>query len=315
MHKIAVGPILNQPSWRWVGFDVARELGKYYSIELFRRDGIIPDVDLVFVVKHPPPTRFARELRARGKKLVYAPIDYFSTTERLCHHRESLQLCDLIVSHCERLNSYLDEYAKVQYIDHHGRSTLTDLPSYREDGFVLWIGQICYVPWLLFHLSKYPIPFAIKILTGMRSESGISAAQKLASKLKIEFSMSVNSICGYSASEWTEYRQYELMSQCKAAIDIKGGGGEFGQQTKPATKVQQFVSSGIPCAVNPDSYSAEYFLTRDFNVASPDEQERWFSRGYWEETQEVAKVFRPFISLPYIGKQYRSAFEHVLSFS
>ena len=62
---------------------------------------------------------------------------------------------------------------------------------------------------------------------------------------------------GYAIETWSERRQEEMMRECKAALDAKAT-NRFNQYYKPPTKAQQFVASGIPFAVNFESYSAEY---------------------------------------------------------
>ena len=101
------------------------------------------------------------------------------------------------------------------------------------------------------------------------------------------------------------------MRECKAALDAKAT-SRFNQYYKPPTKAQQFVASGIPFAVNPESYSAEYFRTRGFDVASPADADRWFSRRYWEETQDWSGRLRAEASLEAVGERYRQLIEAVL---
>lgn len=71
---------------------------------------------------------------------------------------------------------------------------------------------------------------------------------------------------GHRALPWSERRQREMMRACKAAFDVKHT-ALFSQRHKPPTKGQQYVASGIPCALNPESYSAEYFRRRGFDPA------------------------------------------------
>ena len=96
-----------------------------------------------------------------------------------------------------------------------------------------------------------------------------------------------------------------------AAIAAVGAVPLAGQTAaaKPAAKAQQYVASGVPVAVNSDSYSAEYFLTRGFEVASPDDTDRWLSREYWEETHAAGERLRAATSLEAVAARYRELIE------
>ena len=99
------------------------------------------------------------------------------------------------------------------------------------------------------------------------------------------------------------------MRECKAAIDLKQL-NIFNQYYKPPTKAQKYVTSGIPFAINPGSYSEEYFRARGFQVASPVEPERWLSRSYWEQTRKFGLELRASTSLEAVGKRYRDLIDH-----
>ena len=107
---------------------------------------------------------------------------------------------------------------------------------------------------------------------------------------------------GISFPLWSEEEQIQLLGEAKAGLDIKGN--DFHQMTKPPTKIQQFVASGVPSAVNRDSYSWEWFHGRGFDLADPDDEERWFSRRYWEETREFGTDLRDEISKSSVVSSY-----------
>ncbi len=103
--------------------------------------------------------------------------------------------------------------------------------------------------------------------------------------------------------QWNERLQFELMQDCKAAIDIKGC-SNFNQLMKPPTKAQKYIASGIPFAINTDSYSTEYFLKYNFNICSPI-SEKWFTEAYWEQTQICGKKLRVDTSIESVGLFYK----------
>jgi hypothetical protein len=223
-----------------------------------------------------------------------------------------LGACDLILAHCERLITYFQAFAPAAYVDHHGKYTLAETIPYREKGYVLWIGQLTHAPWVLRYLAKEPIPYEVRLLTRLKDDRGRSRAAALAEHLGIQCDITDHWIGPFRAFNWNEVVQNRMMRECKAALDIKGGAEDFSQWTKPATKAQKYVSSGIPVALNQDSYSAEYFRSRGFPLASPSE-ERWFTRAYWEETQAAARVLRPRLALEAVALRYRELFDKVLN--
>ena len=57
-----------------------------------------------------------------------------------------------------------------------------------------------------------------------------------------------------------------------AAIDIKGD--DFRSRHKPPAKAIDFIASGVPLAMNPDSSMVEHLARMGFDVASPLDTER-----------------------------------------
>jgi hypothetical protein len=103
-----------------------------------------------------------------------------------------------------------------------------------------------------------------------------------------------------------------MMEECKAAIDIKYT-NDFNQNTKPPTKAQKFVSSGIPFSINKNSYSFEYFQKRNFSLAEPVNQERWFSEEYHSETIKFASMLRQETSIEVVGRKFKEIIDAVVS--
>jgi hypothetical protein len=167
-----------------------------------------------------------------------------------------------------------------------------------------------YVPYLLRWLAEHPIEREVRILTDLDSERGWARAHGTAAQLglSIELSRAPTAIAGHPACQWSERRQLEMMRACKAALDVKHT-VLFNQHHKPPTKAQQFVASGIPCAVNPEAYSAEYFRSRGFDPASPDDPARWLSRDYWEETRRAGARLRRETSIEAVAARYRELIE------
>jgi hypothetical protein len=67
--------------------------------------------------------------------------------------------------------------------------------------------------------------------------------------------------------EWTPQRQLGLTAGARAALDIKGD--DFRSRHKPPAKAIDFIASGVPLAMNPDSSPVEHLARMGFDVASP----------------------------------------------
>ncbi len=93
------------------------------------------------------------------------------------------------------------------------------------------------------------------------------------------------------------------METCRAAIDIKGD--SFSQTTKPPTKAQQFVASGVPFGCNPGHPAGAYFHKRGLELADAADFNRLLSKEYWAETRRIAGPLRERTSLHAVGQAYR----------
>jgi hypothetical protein len=106
---------------------------------------------------------------------------------------------------------------------------------------------------------------------------------------------------------WTPERHVERTAGALAAIDIKGD--DFRSRHKPPAKAIDFIASGVPLAVNPDSSTAEQLAWMGFDLPSPLDTERWFSREYWGETCRFGAALRELFSRERIGRRYKRIVE------
>jgi hypothetical protein len=308
---IAFGRMRDKPSWSWAGFDVARELSRDYDVVIYDRAYEPPDCDVVFAIKKRPADSFLAAARRRGTKLVYCPIDVYRSAEEIECDAELLGSCAMVLVHCERLLPLVRRCGgRAQFIEHHSRFALSEMADYHERGYVLWIGSCQYVPYLARWLERHPLAFEVRLLTDIDNAAARAKAQEHAAEIGMEFVVPADtaSIAGCRVHRWSERRQRDMMRVCRAAIDIKMT-EVFNQHYKPPTKAQQYVASGIPFAVNPESYSAEYFRVRGFEVASPLDTERWLSREYWQATRVAAQRLRAETSLASVAARYRELIE------
>jgi hypothetical protein len=117
-------------------------------------------------------------------------------------------------------------------------------------------------------------------------------------------------INGFPAFAWSEAAQAQMMRACRAALDIKGQ--DFNQSTKPPTKSQKFIASGIPFACNADSPMARYFRQRGFHLAQPTDTARLFSHDYWKETRQAGARLREALSFGSVSAVYRGKLQNLM---
>ena len=278
--KIAVGPSLHYPSWHWCMGDLIPDLKTHHNITVFDKYNKLKnlDFDLLIAVKFPPPSEF----QAKTKRIIYLPVDYFREESQITKHSPFLRSCNLIAVHCSRLDNFLKPYCnRIEFIEHYGKYTLTNLARFRRKGLVIWTGARNYVNFVLEWYNKKPRNFQLTVLTD---------------KLPLNPQNHLNLF------KWSNETQEKCFNEAKAGIDMKGT--SFGQQTKPPTKIQQLIASGIPAAINRASYSWEYFHKHGLDLADPDDNERWFSETYWKEVHDFAPGMRQTISKTNVVQNY-----------
>lgn len=306
-RRVAIGPVRDYPSWGWVGFDTARELSRDFEVVFYDAWTEPPACDVLLAIKERPPAGFIEAIRKRGSKLVYCPVDTLLDRDHLTGEAEIFRACDMVLVHSERLLPLVRPYcANTHFVEHHARFVTPAPAAFKESGYVLWVGGYQYVPYLLRWLDHHPFQYELRILTDVDNYRARSAARILAAEIGVKLSRVGEGryAAGLSVLPWSERRQEEMMRECRAAMDVKAT-DNFNQYYKPPTKAQQMIASGIPFAVNPESYSADYFRRRGFELASPSEPARWLSREYWEITQRHGKDLRTAISLEAVGARYR----------
>lgn len=313
MKTLAFGPERDVPSWGWVGFDTARELAKYFNIVFFNSFDNIPEADAVVIIKQNCPAQKIAKLKDKKIKVIYCPIDFYQEVKHIRADAPFLGLCDMILLHSERLLPIFKSYKKeIHFVEHNNKYALLEMSEYKERGYIIWIGGCQYIPYLLEWIRKHPIKNEIKILSDIDNERARLAANVFASNIgmKLTIPKGTKSIEGIDAYPWSERLQHEMMVEAKAAIDIKMT-DQFNQNYKPPTKAQKYIASGIPFAVNKESYSAEYFRQRGFDIVAPNNTGRWFSYEYWKETKAFGEKLRIYTSLENVGLKYKELIERL----
>jgi hypothetical protein len=297
---IAFGPETKRTSWAWVGFDVGRELSKYFNVIFFPKNiKQVPQADLVFFIKNPPDNEVWTNLKHRSIKMVYCPIDNYSEESAIQKHAAFLGQCEAIFVHCSRLSPILKPYCKqVDFIEHYNRFGLSEMTAYKPSGYAVWVGTMENLPPVINWLQEHPLGLEIKFVT----DYPVLFKDCITGALPIKDN--------HELIKWHPKVQNDIMSGAKVAFDIKGS--SFNQMHKPPVKAQQFIVSGIPFATNQESYSAEYFMAHGLKIPSPMEMERWLSIDYWKETKAIGQALRERITLENIGLYYKRIIENIL---
>jgi hypothetical protein len=303
MHKltVAIGPVMpGWGSWDWVGADLLVELAKYYRTVAFC-DLQVPDCDVLIVVKHALPADLIQHL-ARRAAVLYCPIDYYGAAEDIEADREMLSACSRVLIHCEDLRPFFAPHCPaVEYVDHHVKFVAPLRHQFQPKGSLLWVGVRTNLPPLVEWVNANPLPGELRVLTNLENPHSIPRPAELGFK----------DTTSVRILHWSAVLQIQLTASCAAALDIKGN--DFRSAHKPPAKAIDFIASGVPLALNPDSSPARHLSRLGFGVASPLHPEVWFSRWYWEESREFGKRLRQELTLECIGDRFKEIIDSALA--
>jgi hypothetical protein len=287
-RTVAIGPETDRPTWSWVGFNLARELARYYDIRPVR-SGERVSADVHLRIKDPPEGLTRADWRR--SKIIYLPHDYYENLSSLVADPR-LDRYHAIVAHSDYLAAQIRRFhpaSRVVVAPHDDKFVLPSPNSYRARGFALWIGFSRHVVHLAAWLAEHRLPLQLVVLTDHPG--------------KVRLPRGVRQEC------WTPRRQRELMSEAKVALDIKGQ--DFNQITRPLEKLETFMASGIPSASNDSSIITDHFRSLGFQIATADDPARWLSAEYHRETIAFARRLRARMNLGTIGEQFRDLIESI----
>lgn len=284
-------------SWDWVGSDLAEELSGSFRTLSFGWNGV-PQCDVLFVVKHPLPAEFW-ERASDLVQVVYCPIDHYASLAEIDSDGWWLRRCARVLVHSETLVKYFARYARTEYIDHHVKFIAASPTPFRLTGPILWVGVHSNLPPVVEWVNRHDLPAELIVLTNVEVRSSPS---------EWGFDSNRNQI---RIETWSRSRHIDLLNGCRAALDIKGD--DFRSRHKPPAKAIDFIASGLPFAMNVESSSVQHLARMGFDVASPEDLDRWLSPEYFEETQKFGYALRELLSRARIGNRYRRIFSEVLS--
>ena len=307
--KIAFGPMVGLPSTEWVGRDVAEYLSIEHDVTLFDSFTSEIEADFIIIIKIIPSLNWIIQQKKKGARVIYMPVDFFSSPSKFEKEGTKLSVFDAICTHNSRFKKYLSRHNQnIYFIDHYLKYRLTELPTYKRDGYILWIGHMEYIPSLIAELEKFPIKHPIRCLTDLENLDRHRPRLELELKrLGINFSIEQKSdkectLCGLKLEQWSEQRQAEYMMGCKAAFDTKDN--NFSHNNKPPTKAQQYIFNNIPFATEKHSYSYHYFHEKGLKIPSLSEQDYWFSDEYYKAISGFISTNRNDLSLECIANSY-----------
>ena len=295
---VAFGPRIPEAgSWEWLGQDMATALQEKFETVVFDRD--VPPCDVAVFIKFKPPRESLRKIAAPSA-VVYCPVDVYGSAAEI-DADEDLLLCDRIVVHCPKLAKYTRSYAQTVCLDHHLKFTVPIREQFVPEGSLLWVGVRTNLPPLADWLRKTSFEEELWILTNPEDSKDLENPERLG--LPPDGS--------YKLGEWTVERHREWLKRCRAVLDVKGQ--DFRARHKPAAKAMDVVASGVPLAMNRDSSPAEYLRQLGFEVACPEDRDRWISREYWEETRAFGRQLHERFSLPVLRDAWENLLDDVLS--
>lgn len=302
MQTLFFGPQRNSPSWSWVGKDIAQHLTANFHIKFFNHVEDIADGSVVFWIKHPPPESDVQLLRSKRLRVIYFPVDQYQNEAELAQGQSFIDSCSLLACHTEGM-AELFKGKHIEFVDHYNKYGID--PTLRApSGRYLWIGGYQYVPYLYSYLQRAKLPFEIDILTDYRNPASILAANQLAHQLNLDIDLPATSYFpGLQLIEWSEDRQRTLLLSCEGAFDYKHV-SDFNQRYKPPTKVQKYVASGIPTAVNHDSASFKQMQAWGMELCDPTQVDLWRSAGYRADIKEYSEKLAQRITISAISSRY-----------
>lgn len=283
-------------SWRWLGADLVASLAGRYRTSTFHDEVGLADV--VVIIKFLPPQDILRELR-RTRRIIFCPVDVYGSTSEIDADAGRLLQCDRIVVHCERLARYFVGYAPVVSLPHHVKYVSDILAERPADGPLLWIGVRGNLPPVVEWANRRELPADLVVLTDVEP-GGLTPTPR-------ELGFQRHNV---RVEPWSSENHLTWLTRCRAAIDLKGN--DFRSRHKPDAKVCDFIASGVPVAVLPDSSAAESLGRLGFELASPDE-DRWLSDDYLANTICFGRALRELHSLERVTNRWVRLIEDVLS--
>lgn len=302
MKKIYFGPVRNVPSWYWVGRDIARYLSAAVQIRYFNTADDIEPGAVVFWVKAPPKHQLLEEIKKKRIKIIFFPVDQYRSDLEIKADEAFLDYCTTILLHSRSLSPLFSKW-KTGFVNHYNKYGI-EFASRSATGRALWVGGFQYVPYILHYLKQADLDMGIDLLTDCHASNAVSAANTLAASLNLDVDFTKQKeFPGLKIHQWSELAQRNYLQSCCVAFDYKYT-SDFNQFHKPPTKIQKYIASGIPAAINYDSPIVEQMANEGFELCTPERVVEWRSKRYLLETISFAKELRRRLSIESTAASY-----------
>lgn len=285
---------LNSGSWKWFGIDLANELKQYYNIITQKNAEKLKKADLCIIIKSLHLLE-----RAKYRKTIYIPVDKFRCVEevKMCEKHGSL----IILNNEELYSKYFKNHSSLSalFIPHHIKYFYNGY-TYRPNGAIFWEGMHGNSKYVQDYLKENHISKDIKFL--------ISGKDRDPNKdwFFLNYVQNFKYRVFYA---WSEERHAAYLRTCSGFLDIKGD--DFHQRYKPATKVLDAIASGVPTAIN-DCGVRDYMVSLDMTLAYPTDTAYWFSREYFDLTQQWKEIVRRDFHVSTVALQYKEVIDKLL---
>ena len=309
MKNVYFGPEKNVPSWYWVGKDIAENFPRQINVKYFKKIEEINNDSIVFWIKNPLSSEKVNFVRNKNLKVVYFPIDTYNNEAEIKRDQEFIGKCKLIVLHSENMKDFFNK-SNIKYVDHYNKFGINGNLR-KPNGEFLWIGGYQYFPYIYQYLLESKNKLQINILSDYKCESAVKAANKLSEKLKLNIDFSnIHNFKDLKIFEWNESKQKELLLSCEGAFDYKHV-DEFNQKYKPPTKIQKYISSFIPTAVNKQSFSYSYMKRVGLDMCDLTQIDILKSKKYKDEIRKFGESISCSLTKEAITKKYMEFLEWV----
>lgn len=230
------------------------------KIEYFNKHEKIK-TDIVIIIKHK---KYLNNVKA--SKYIYIPIDYYKTEEQILKDND-LFIFNKIIVNSHSLVNYINNSI---YLPHPVLYTKILINNYKKHGNILWIGSNYYLNDLQEWWNNTKPNWNLIVLSAKQTD--------------FTNFINNNQIENYI---WSPKKQLYFLETCKAVIDIKNN--VFWKNTKPYTKLYEYLYAGIPPAMNSCQITQNLNKHYDINIPHPENIDFWFSKDYWQQTQEYSK--------------------------
>ena len=129
---------------------------------------------------------------------------------------------------------------------------------FQPDGNLLWVGVRSNLPPLVDWVNDHPLPGPLDVLTNLEDPARPPTQPEVGFRPGIPVTV----------HDWTPQRHIEMTAAARAPCSTSRA-TTSGSRHKPPAKGIDFIASGVPLAMNPDSSTAEHLARMGFDLVDP----------------------------------------------